>query len=582
MESSLQLIRPYLREKLYPVILGIISLIIVDLLQVLIPRVIKSVVDETTTMSIGHTTLAYYALIIAAIACGMAIFRFVWRNCLLGTSRRIEEGLRNRFFSHVQNLPPYFFDKTDTGDLMARGTNDINQIRMAAGMGLVALNDTIFIGLATIGFMLFINVKLTLYVLIPMPLIALGTKFFSTKMHKLYQDVQAAFADMTEIARERFAGIGLIKAYNLQSFEQEKFGQVSGNYVRENLRLVKATGAFFPLMLFFANTSTAIVIFLGGRQTIFQEITPGDFAAFISYLGLLTWPMMALGWAINLMQRGKASLDRIHSVLSHDQQGEHPENPESIPSYTPRIRFEQVYFSYVSNSSNILEDIDLEVEWGSTLGIVGPPGSGKTTLLNLLPRLYDPTAGKITLDGQDLRNFSLFELRSLISFVSQDPFLFAGTIKDNILFGRSGVSEEEMLHAASKADFQETIRSMPGGLDTFIGEKGVILSGGQKQRLALTRAFLVPSSILLLDDPVSQVDTETARNIVGNLAGLQGEQTIFIVSHRIAPLVGADKIVTLKQGRITETGRHSELIRQDGYYSRSYRMQKIEQDLYGI
>ncbi len=582
MNSSLQLIKPYVRERLLSILVGILSLIIVDLLQVIIPRVLKNVVDETTSMSIGSRTLAYYALIIAAIACGMAIFRFIWRNCLLGSSRRIEEGLRNRFFSHVQNLPAIFFDNTDTGDLMARGSNDINQIRMAAGMGLVALNDTIFLGLATIGFMLFINVKLTLYVLIPMPLIVLGTKFFSSKMHKLYQDVQAAFAHMTEISRERLAGIGLIKAYNLQSFEQETFRRFSQDYVRENLRLVKATGAFFPLMLFFANSSTAIVLFLGGRQTIFQTITPGDFAAFISYLGLLTWPMMALGWAINLMQRGKASLDRIEHILNQPEQGQSPRNPAKIPADNLDIRFEQLSFSYTSDSRNVLENIELDVRWGSTLGIVGPPGSGKTSLLSLLPRLYDPTAGRISLNGKDLRAYSLFELRRLINFVSQDPFLFAGTVRENIQFGRSEINEEKILQAASCADFLKTIRSLPAGLDTYIGEKGVILSGGQKQRLALSRAFLVRSSILILDDPISQVDTHTAENIVYNLTQLQGRQSIFIVSHRIAPLVTADKIVTLKQGKISEKGNHRELLEQNAYYARSYRLQKIEQDLYDI
>jgi len=582
MASSLKLLRPYLSERLYPIIIGLISLILVDILQVLVPRVIKRAVDDITTMDIGAGTLAYYALIIAAIASFMAIFRLIWRNCLLGFARRVEEGLRNRFFSHIQSLPPSFFDGTNTGDLMARGTNDINQIRMAAGMGLVAINDTVFLGLATIGFMMFINVKLTLFVLIPMPLIVLGTKFFSSKMHKLYQDVQAAFAYMTEVVRERFAGIRLIKAYNLQFFEAETFRNVSREYVRENLRLVKSTGAFFPLMLFLANLSTAVVLFLGGRQAIFQEITAGDFAAFISYLGLLTWPMMALGWSINLMQRGKASLDRIKHILDQGQTNDQPECPEHLPQETPELLFHDVYFSYFFNSREVLRRINLKIDPGQTVGIVGPPGSGKTTLLNLIPRLYDPTQGRILLNNIDLREFAILELRSLITFVSQDPFLFAGTIRDNVEFVKSGVLEEELLEAAKKADFLETIHSMPNGLDTFIGEKGITLSGGQKQRLSLTRAFLVKSRILLLDDPVSQVDTQTAENIIGKLTELQGEQTMIIVSHRLAPLVTADMIVTLREGEIIEQGSHMDLVEQNGYYARSYRLQKIEQDLYDI
>jgi len=292
--------------------------------------------------------------------------------------------------------------------------------------------------------------------------------------------------------------------------------------------------------------------------------------------------MMALGWSINLMQRGKASLDRIKHILDQGQTKKQPEYPKYLPQETPDLLFQDVNFSYFSNSREVLRRINLKICSGQTVGIVGPPGSGKTTLLNLIPRLYDPTQGRILLDHIDLREFAIFELRSLITFVSQDPFLFAGTIRDNIEFVKSGALEEELLKAAKNADFLETIRSMPNGLDTFIGEKGITLSGGQKQRLSLTRAFLVKSRLLLLDDPVSQVDTQTAENIIGKLTELQGEQTMIIVSHRLAPLVTADKIVSLREGEIIEQGSHRELVEQNGYYARSYRLQKIEQDLYDI
>lgn len=582
MRSS-SLIKPYLKENRLLIFMGLISLIIVDVLQLFIPRVIKWSVDDLTAFQINLAGLLKYSLYLAGIGLLIGVFRYFWRHCLLGTSRRVEEGLRNVLFSHIQTLSASYFDKVKTGDLMAHATNDIQQVRMATGMGMVALNDAIVLGAAAIGFMAYINIKLTLFVLIPMPFIVLGTKFFSRKMHRRYQEVQAAFSDLTEVVRERFTGIRLIKAYNWEREEIVNVEQISKAYINKNISLVKITGTFFPMMLLFTNLSLAIVIYLGGRQTIGLVITPGDFVAFISYLGLLTWPMMALGWVTNLIQRGRASLDRLNAILqTHPQIVDLPD-ARFIRQAKGQIIFENVTFSYAqpeaSNDSAVLSNIDIELEPGKILGVVGPPGSGKTTLLNLIPRLYDVTRGRILLDGEDIRRLQINNLRSQIAFLSQEPFLFAGTIRQNITLGNQYFREPQLIGAAADASVYETIKTFPNTFDTLVGEKGVILSGGQKQRIALARALLIPAPILILDDPISQVDLETGSIIIDTIRSMAGSRTIVIVSHRLSAVRFADAIITLKNGCIVETGTHDELMALDDYYAKTIRLQEIVEDV---
>ncbi len=582
MRSS-SLIKPYLKENRLLIFMGLISLIIVDVLQLFIPRVIKWSVDDLTAFQINLTGLLKYSLYLAGIGLLIGVFRYFWRHCLLGTSRRVEEGLRNVLLGHIQTLSASYFDKVKTGDLMAHATNDIQQVRMATGMGMVALNDAIVLGTAAIGFMAYINIKLTLFVLIPMPFIVFGTKLFSKKMHRRYQEVQAAFSDLTEVVRERFTGIRLIKAYNWEREEIGNVEQISKAYINKNISLVKITGTFFPMMLLFTNLSLAIVIYLGGRQTIGLVITPGDFVAFISYLGLLTWPMMALGWVTNLIQRGRASLDRLNAILqTHPQIVDLPD-ARFIRQAKGQIIFENVTFSYAqpeaSNDSAVLSNIDIELEPGKILGVVGPPGSGKTTLLNLIPRLYDVTRGRILLDGEDIRRLQINNLRSQIAFLSQEPFLFAGTIRQNITLGNQYFREPQLIGAAADASVYETIKTFPNTFDTLVGEKGVILSGGQKQRIALARALLIPAPILILDDPISQVDLETGSIIIDTIRSMAGSRTIVIVSHRLSAVRFADAIITLKNGCIVETGTPDELMALDDYYAKTFRLQEIVEDV---
>ncbi len=582
-QPATALIKPYFVENRTRICAGLLSLIIVDVLQLVIPRIIKWAVDDLTAARIDLWRLLTYALSMIGLALFIGLFRYIWRRCLLGTSRRIEEGLRNALFSHLQTLSASYFDGVKTGDLMAHATNDIQQIRMATGMGMVALNDAIVLGLAAIGFMAYINITLTVFVLIPMPLIVISTRFFSKKMHRRYQAVQAAFSDLTEVIRERFTGIRIIKAHHRKKEEALRVEAVSRDYVQKNIRLIKIIGLFFPMMLLFSNISLAIVLFLGGRQTILQTITAGDFVAFISYLGLLTWPMMALGWVTNLIQRGRASLDRLNKILQTVPEIKDRPDARAVDRGDGRIVFEKVSFGYASSRDpkgmKTLSAINLSIEPGEVLGIVGPPGSGKSTLISLIPRLYDVDRGRILLDGSDIRTLKIKDLRSQIGFIPQEPFLFAGTIRENITFGNPRITAKQLENAVKDAALYETISSFPLGFETLVGEKGIILSGGQKQRVALARCLLKDARILILDDPISQVDLETGAVIINTIRRMTGQKTVIIVSHRLSAVSYADQIISLDRGRIVESGSHRQLMDSDLYYAKTFRMQEIEEEL---
>jgi ATP-binding cassette subfamily B multidrug efflux pump len=573
----IDLILPHFKSHWRPIGLGLIALIVVDFVQLSIPRLIKWVVDDLTLLETNLWRLSMQAGAVAVMALLIGIFRYIWRRCLLGTARRLEQSLRNQLLGHIQTLSAAYFDKTKTGDLMAHATNDIQQVRMAAGMGLVAFNDALVLGTAAVGFMLYIHVRLTLYVLIPMPFLVIGTRMLGKRMHLRYRKVQAAFSDLTEAVRENCAGMRLIKAHNGETQAGEAIRKVSQAYIDENIRLVGITGLFFPMMIVLTNLSLAIVLYFGGRRTILAEITTGDFVAFISYLNLLAWPMMALGWVTNLIQRGGASLGRLKIILESQPEIRDKPRALSLPRVQGGIGFEQICFAY--DQRPVLDGIELSVAPGEIVGVVGPPGSGKTTLLSLVPRVYDATRGRVTVDGHDVRDLSLADLRRQVAYVPQEPFLFAGTVRDNLLFGCPRECAARLDQVISDAGLQETLKAFPKELDTVVGEKGILLSGGQKQRIALARALLTDTPILLLDDPISQVDTATGRRIVDTIKRMAGQKTLLIVSHRLAAVRFAHRIITLEQGRVIESGPHDRLVAAGGYYASVHGLQELEDEV---
>jgi len=579
----LHLLKQYFKDNRFILITGLLCLIMVDVLQLVVPCIIKWAVNDITASNIDATKLMFYALSIIAIASLIMVLRYTWRRFLIGTSRKIEEGLRNTLFYHIQTLSASYFDKTKTGDLMAHGTNDIQNIRMAIGMGIVAFTDACVLGSCALGFMAYINIRLTLYVIIPTPMIIFGTRFFSKKMLNLYYEVQGNFANLTEAVREQFAGIRTIKADNLEKEKIIQFEKYSKQYINSNIKLARIVGAFYPMMLFFSNLSLAIILLFGGQDTILATITPGDFVAFISYIGLLTWPMMAIGWLTNLIQRGKASLIRIDNILQTSPQIYDLKNSVNLKTIENGIGFDNVSFSYSSkkNALQVLSNINLQLKKGHILGITGHSGSGKTTLIKLVPRLYNVTNGKILLDGENINNIKTNDLRSHISFVPQEAFLFADTIKKNITFGNDRFTEKELEKAVKAAFVYDTIKSFKNGFETVVGENGIILSGGQKQRITLARALLQDRPFLILDDPVSQVDMETGNNIINTIRSMASYKTIIIVSHRLCALSFADHIIVLDEGKITEQGTHAQLMNNNKYYSNMFLRQKMEEEFHG-
>jgi len=572
-------LKTYFVENRGALILGLSSLLLVDGLQLFIPRIIKKSIDALTVGQATVGLLLKYALVIVGIALTMAIFRYIWRYLVLGHSRKVEEALRNRIYKHLQALPLSFYWRTKTGDLMARSVNDIDAVRMAAGMGLVALTDGIVLSLATIGFMLYINMKLTLISLIPAPFIVYFTRIITRRMGRGFRQVQQTFSELTESVREALAGVRVIKAYNRESWQYGRVKDQGEKYIRNNLDLARTLALFFPVMALFTNLGLAVVIWIGGRLTILGTTTTGDFVAFISYLNLLTWPMMALGWVTNLIQRASASMRRINGILR-----EVPEITTQTGS-SPRgairgeIRVRNLTFCYPGGGNPALEGIDLAIEAGRTVAIVGGVGSGKSTLLHTIPRLVETERGMVLIDEIPIHDIDLKDLRGSIGFVTQEAHIFSDTLLNNIVFGRRGISENTINGALEVSQLMVDIDSLPGGIHSFLGEKGITLSGGQRQRLTIARALISNPPILILDDALSQVDTRTEASILNNILQMRQGETNIIVSNRTSTIRRADVIYVLQTGRLVEVGDHGTLLAAGGEYARLYERQQLAEEL---
>jgi len=559
--------------------MGLLSLLVVDFLQLLIPLVIKRAIDALTTKTATSHLLFQYGMVILAIAVSMGLLRYVWRHLLFGLSRKIEEGLRNRLYAHLQSLSLSFYQRTKTGDIMARAINDINAIRMASGMGLVALTDGIVLGLAAIGFMVSISPFLTLIALIPAPLVIYFTRILTRRMSTGYERVQKTFSDLTEKARESIAGIRVIKAYGRESWQAEKIHKTGQEYIFENMNLAKTFALFLPMIAIFTNLGLAIVIGLGGRLTILGQISTGDFVAFISYLNLLTWPMMAIGWVTNLIQRGAASMRRINRIFDEAPEIRDPAEPREVHEIKGNLSMKGLSLKYPGHSALALREIDLTVEAGRTAAVVGRVGSGKTTLFHAIPRLFDVPRGMLFIDGMDIQDIPVRTLRESIGFVTQESFIFSDTIRNNVVFGRSGVTDQELESALKIAQVYDEVQSLEKGVDTLLGERGVTLSGGQRQRITIARAIIKNPPILILDDALSMVDTRTEEKILHEILVSRKGKTNLVVSHRLSTISMAEVIVVLEGGRLVELGDHQTLLETGKEYPRLYQRQVLAQEL---
>lgn len=556
--------------------MGIFLLIVVDFFQLAIPWMVKLAVNTlAVTEPDINLILKYTGAIVLSGGC-IALLRYWWRILLMGTAKLMEMGLREHLFSHILKLDARYYDRVKTGDLMARATSDINHVRLAFGIGMIALTDAFFLGGSTIAFMLYMNVKLTLIALVPMPMLILTAKMLGKRMHDFHSSAQKSYSFLTELVRESFYGIRILKVYNYEKIINRRVEEASKNYFKKNFKRAIVTALIKPMMIFFLNLSMFIIIFYGGYLVIKDLLSPGELVAFIQYMWLLAWPMIAIGWMINLVQRGLASLKRIEKVIETESDVSDSLNALPFNDSLCSIEFKDICFSYDSVlpdlSENVLENISFTVNAGTFIGITGPPGSGKTSLVQLIPRLYNPDSGKICFNGKDIKGHILDSLMEKIAFMPQEAFLFSGTIRENILMGRD-VSEKELARVIKFAVLENTIENMAAGLETLVGERGITLSGGQKQRIALARTIVQKKEIIILDDPVSQVDTDTALEIITGLKQLKQNTTIVIVSHRISAITSCDRIYVLKNGKIEAKGDHDEMIKRNLFYKKAYDVQ---------
>ncbi|MBN1755370.1 ABC transporter ATP-binding protein [bacterium] len=574
-------LKKYFKQYKWIYLLGFLSLLLVDGLQLITPRILKHAIDDMVYGFATRAGLLKYAGLIMLIALGIAITRFAWRYCIMGNAWRIERNIRNEFFEHLLTLSFNYFNNSKTGDLMARATNDLHAVRMSVGITIVAATDSILLSSASLIMLFTLNVKLTLFVLIPLPLLTLIVIRFSRLLHNRFERVQEVFSDLTAKAQEVYSGIRVIKAYVQEDAELSNFRNLSNEYVKKNMDLVKIWGFFFPLSSFLVGLSLAIILMIGGQKVIFNEMTMGTFVAFNSYLMILVWPMMAIGWVINLYQRGKASMGRLNQIF--DAVPEIADGPEmlELESLAGAIKIKDLSFSYDGAKEPVLKGINMDIPPNHTIALIGRTGAGKTTLVNLLPRLFEANEGEILVDGHDIKKIPLKLLRRNIGCVPQDTFLFSESLHDNIAFGKE-LPREEVERYARITNIYDEIKEFPEGFDTVIGEKGVTLSGGQKQRVAISRALAINPQVLILDDALSAVDTHTEEKIIQSLKEVRKNTTTIIISHRISTVKDADRIYVLDGGRIAEQGVHEQLLDQQGIYYNIYQRQQLEQMIENI
>jgi ATP-binding cassette subfamily B protein len=591
MFKSLKPLSPYLRKYRRTFLIGALCVLCNNGVWILFPIIIRNAVQALNT-EVSVRTLAKYSLYLLAVALTKGVFQYLTRWILIGVSREIEFDLRNDLFAHLERLSYSFYQRTRTGDIMARMTNDLNAVRMLVGPGIMYTANTIVFTAVSLVFMLSISPKLTLLAFSPLPIFSIVVQYFGRQIHERFERIQAMFSDISARAQENFSGARLIRAYVQEEAEIELFERENQEYIGRSLRLVRLMGMLWPTLQTLLGVAIVIVLFVGGREVIQHRINVGDFAAFNTNMVQLTWPIIALGWVINIFQRGTASLGRIANLLA-----ERPEITDAgvSASSAPQeirgeIEFRGLSFCYGRTlraaegnhdheAQDVLHGVNLKIPAGTSLAIVGPTGSGKSTLVSLIPRIYDAAPDSVLIDGRPIREFPLDVLRKHIGYVPQETFLFSDTIRENIAFGAQDATDEDVRRAAEAANIASDIEGFPDGYRTLVGERGLTLSGGQKQRTAIARALIRNPRILVLDDALSSVDTQTEDRILNHLREvMQGRTTIFI-SHRVSTVRNADHIAVLRDGKIVEYGTHDELVARNGYYTELHERQLLEEEL---
>lgn len=571
---------PYLHRYRRGMALGMGALVLKDVMGAALPLIIREGIDRLTAGFSLRTVMLFAALLVLASLL-KGVFQYWMRLILIGISRDIEYDLRNDLFSHLVDLSADFYGRYRTGDIMARATNDLNAVRMMLGPGVMYWTETMFTFVLAIAVMLSVDWPLTLIALIPAPLVSLLVVLFGRRIHDRFEKIQAMFSDISSRVQENLSGVRVIRAYVQERAELRKFEELNREFIAQNVGLARLEALFMPLLQALIGMTFLLVLWAGGQRLLAHKISLGSFVMFNTYMGMLVWPMIALGWVVNLMQRGIASWERIRQVMSERPVIAAPAAPISLDEdVAGEIRFENVRVSY--GEAVVLKQVDLRIPAGATVAIAGHTGSGKSTLVHLIPRLLDPGRGAVLLDGVDLRALDPAELRRQIGFVPQETFLFSATLAENIAWGVNHATEAEILRAAELAGLAPDLASFPNGLNTVVGERGLTLSGGQKQRTAIARAILRAPRILILDDALSSVDTLTEDRILRGLTDVMRGRTTILISHRVSTIRHADRIFVLEHGTIVEQGTHAELIQAGGYYADLHSKQLIEEELEAI
>lgn len=572
---------PYLKKSILRISIGIVTLILVDVVQLAIPKVMQYTIDHLQAKTIGYRGLMWIGLILLGLALSIMVLRYFWRVLVIGNAFRIEKHLREDFYTHLLTLSQNYFNRSKIGDLMAHATNDLNSVRMLFGIGFIIVSDIILMTIATFAFMFTINWRLTLLAVIPLPVLSFTIAYFGKKMHRMFAKVQESFATLSGKVQESISGIRVVKAFVQEKEELTKVDEVSLDYVKQNIKMAQLSGVFRPFMGYIVSLSIIITLYFGGRAAIRGDISLGGFIAFFQYLGMLVWPMIAIGWIVDMYQRGTASMKRLNAIFAQMPEIDDSAADPRIKRLEGNIGIRNLSFAYREDLDPVFKGISVNLEGGKTLAVVGQTGCGKTTLIELLTRIYEPPPQTVFIDGHELRTIPLNVLRRDLIMVPQDIFLFSDTIANNIRLGKPQATDAEVLEAAHLAQIYDEVMEFDNQFETMVGERGMTLSGGQKQRVAIARALLTSPRMLILDDALSAVDTKTERYILERLIEIRKDLTTIIIAHRISSLQHADNIIVIHHGVIAESGNHRDLISQEGIYCDLVEKQKIRARLDG-